>query len=275
MSRRHKALLIGIQDYNPPGTGGPDLKGCVNDITDMFKTLVALGFPAGAIRKLPNEHARKANILDNISWLVTDNEPGDFLVFYYSGHGSYKFRKLPDNTIVKEQVIRPYHSLQQITISELKERFADLKTDVHIEVFMDCCHSGPPEQHKSSEKPVKDRLAIRFLPPLKDDGTQPDFKTSFREEHRFFHPKIVLSPKASITRWAACGIDQLARETMIGAEDRGVFTHHLCSILRSTQGDTSRAELNSLVRTAIRDARFEQVPQLEADTSSANKPIFT
>jgi hypothetical protein len=30
-----KALLVGINDYAPVGAGGPDLRGCVNDVRDM------------------------------------------------------------------------------------------------------------------------------------------------------------------------------------------------------------------------------------------------
>ncbi|NLB07436.1 MAG: caspase family protein, partial [Desulfobulbaceae bacterium] len=28
----NKALLVGINDYAPVGPGGPDLRGCVNDV---------------------------------------------------------------------------------------------------------------------------------------------------------------------------------------------------------------------------------------------------
>jgi hypothetical protein len=37
-----KALLVGINDYSPVGTGGPDLNGRANDFKVMEHTLNAL-----------------------------------------------------------------------------------------------------------------------------------------------------------------------------------------------------------------------------------------
>lgn len=48
-----KAFLVGVNDYAPVGAGGPDLRGCVNDVRDMAHTLNALAIvPAtpGAMR---------------------------------------------------------------------------------------------------------------------------------------------------------------------------------------------------------------------------------
>src|SRR5512147_885709 len=86
-----KALLVGINDYAPIGAGGPDLRGCVNDVRDMAHTLNVLGIvPAapGSMRLLTDGRATRKGIMDGLRWLLTGAKRNDTLVFYYSGHGS-------------------------------------------------------------------------------------------------------------------------------------------------------------------------------------------
>ena len=86
-----KALLVGINDYAPVGAGGPDLRGCVNDVRDMANTLNALGIvraTPGTMHILTDARATRANILNELRWLIQGAKRGDVLVFHYSGHGS-------------------------------------------------------------------------------------------------------------------------------------------------------------------------------------------
>ncbi len=39
-----RALIVGVNDYAPIGSGGPDLNGCVNDARDMANTLSNMWF---------------------------------------------------------------------------------------------------------------------------------------------------------------------------------------------------------------------------------------
>jgi hypothetical protein len=58
-----KALLVGVDDYAPVGPGGPDLRGCVNDVRDMANTLSVLGIippSPRTMRILTNSRATRA-----------------------------------------------------------------------------------------------------------------------------------------------------------------------------------------------------------------------
>jgi metacaspase-1 len=275
--RKHKALLIGISDFNPAGIGGPDLKGSVNDVTDMYNTLQICGFSVEAIKVLKDRDASRMNILDGVSWLLSDTRPGDSLVLYYSGHGSYTFREMPDRSVVREQVIRPFEFSQEITVRDLMERFATLQTDVHLEIFMDCCHSGPAAEFLHLQKLDDRKMVPRFVRPLTAlaaAGSETACESGL-EVRRFFPEQLLLSPKLRHVLWAACGADQLSYESSFDAQMRGIFTYHLCSELKNTQGIISRSDLKARVTQAISDSRFDQVPQLQVDPADVRKTIFT
>ena len=106
-----KALLVGINDYAPVGAGGPDLRGCVNDVRDMANTLNVLGIiPAtpGTMQILTDARATRAAILNGFKWLIKGAKKGDVLVFHYSGHGSQVADTSGDELDGKDETICPH-----------------------------------------------------------------------------------------------------------------------------------------------------------------------
>lgn len=123
-AQTHRALLIGIDDYAPPpgaalpvapaghapdsrfapGTSWISLHGPAVDVPAMYELLQdTYGFKD--IRVTKEEDATREGILAAIDKLVADTQPGDFDVFYYSGHGSRRLDTLSskghfDQTIV-------------------------------------------------------------------------------------------------------------------------------------------------------------------------------
>ena len=90
MARR--ALLIGINRYQVPGA---DLRGCVNDVTNLNRALTELyGFKKGDVITLTDGAATKKAMQAGIKRLVSDSKKGDVAVLHYSGHGS----NVPDDT---------------------------------------------------------------------------------------------------------------------------------------------------------------------------------
>lgn len=91
-----KALLVGI---NYPGTKA-ELKGCINDVKRMRCCLIdRYGFAEEDIVVLIDTddsypQPTGANVRRAISNLIASAEPGDFLFFQYSGHGT----RLPAET---------------------------------------------------------------------------------------------------------------------------------------------------------------------------------
>lgn len=84
-----RALLVGC---NYPGTK-VRLSGCANDVKRMHKTLVTrFGFAESDILQLldtnPNGvQPTGANIRSYLAKLIRGVQPGDVLVFHFSGHG--------------------------------------------------------------------------------------------------------------------------------------------------------------------------------------------
>jgi len=85
-----RALLVGC---NYPGTES-ELKGCVNDVAAMRTILTShFGFDEANIVVLVDtdenaEQPTHANILSKLQGLIAGAEPGDILVFHFSGHGT-------------------------------------------------------------------------------------------------------------------------------------------------------------------------------------------
>ena len=106
-----KALLVGINDYAPAGAGGPDLRGCVNDVRDMANTLSVLGVVSPApstMRILTDTRATRASIISGFKWLTSGAKKGDMLVFHYSGHGSQVVDVSGDEIDRRDEAICPH-----------------------------------------------------------------------------------------------------------------------------------------------------------------------
>ncbi|KAI3844279.1 hypothetical protein MKW92_023026 [Papaver armeniacum] len=139
-----RAVLVGC---NYQGTKA-ELKGCINDVKRMHKSLVEkYGFAEEDITVLidtddsyiqpTGKNIRKA-ILD----LVTSAEPGDVLFFHYSGHGT----RLPpetgedDDTGYDECIVPTDMNL--ITDDDFREYVDQVPEGCKITIVSDSCHSG-------------------------------------------------------------------------------------------------------------------------------------
>ena len=142
--RRHKALLIGINNYPDPANR---LEGCVNDVFRMSEVLQECGFPADSIRVCLDERATARGILERFEWLLDDPRPNDEIVFFYSGHGAqipeYGEDNEPDRTT--ESLVpydfdwTPEHA---ITDDRIYSLYSQLPFDTRLAMIFDCCHSG-------------------------------------------------------------------------------------------------------------------------------------
>ncbi|WP_322325252.1 caspase family protein [Cypionkella sp.] len=91
-----RAVLVGVSDYL---TLDADLKGPANDVRLMAEVLVTRGIPAQEITVLTSAPTdlpagvttaapTKAEILKALAGMAQRAQPGDTLVFYFSGHGA-------------------------------------------------------------------------------------------------------------------------------------------------------------------------------------------
>lgn len=78
------AIVIGIADYQG---GGSDLWHPDEDAKDMKQELLGEGYPDTHILVLLNKGASAQAIISAIDWLISNEQAGDAVVFFYSGHG--------------------------------------------------------------------------------------------------------------------------------------------------------------------------------------------
>lgn len=244
-----KALLVGINDY--PGTFC-DLMGCVNDVQNMHELLTShFGFRTEDVSILTDRDATTINILKALEMLVYEAKPGDLLVFHYSGHGSQVPDTSGDEKDRLDEVLCPVDldwRENVIRDDDLNRIFEPVPAGAHVEVFLDCCHSG---------------TGFRAM-----NGTY--------RKHRFLPvPEKIMAPHAAVKSikpikpsnlqvlWAACRSSQYAADALLNGRYGGAFTTFLCDSIKASGSKISRSGLLKDLRTNLRKNGFKQVPQLE------------
>jgi len=277
-----RALVVGINDYAPIGSGGPDLNGCVNDARDMANTLVICGFPALSVRILTNQNATKANIISNLTNLVTTSKKGDSIVFYYSGHGTRVANIGADFEVDGlDDAICPHDfaSAGVIRDDEFAAIISMLPTGVNMDVLFDCCHSGTGTRRMSlvdlEGNPTNE--AARFIEPNLEDEFYFNHSKELvvvKKESKTGTKQLITSSKMNHALFAACKDSQVAMEGNVGGVTRGYFTHNLCKILRATNGEIKRSVLDTQISNALAAMGAAQINQTEGKTRELNQIIF-
>ncbi|MEI6639111.1 MAG: caspase family protein [Chlorobium sp.] len=281
-----KALLVGINDYAPVGAGGPDLRGCVNDVQDMANTLSVLDIvPASptTMRILTDARATRGTIMSGLKWLTTGAKSGDLLIFHYSGHGSQVIDVEGDEPDGKDETICPHDfaSAGMIKDDDLRQAFANLPAGVNLDVILDSCHSGSGTRELAALATTGDALSVsyRFVEPPIDWGF-------FLDANPSLPVRGILKPKKGVkdisiaaglnhVLWAGCRDNQTSAEAAIGGIYRGVFTYNFCKVLRGAGVTITRKNLDSQVARNIKAMGYAQIPQLEGTSASCAQQAFT
>ena len=150
-SPRKLALLVGINQYAEGSRGVPSLNGCENDVRLQEELLTyRFGFDPKNIITLVNAQATRQNILQQFeTHLIAQAQPGDVIVFHFSGHGS---RLIDPNPIANRQLnsaflpfdavdIHPDGSVNDIMGRTLFLLMSALQTQ-NVTAVLDSCHSG-------------------------------------------------------------------------------------------------------------------------------------
>jgi len=146
------ALLVGVADY--PHV--PKLYGPVNDVASLKELLVSrYNIPAGNITTLLDSKATKQNILRTLADLKNLTHKGDFIFFYFSGHGTSAYDR--DATLSMDNstgAIVPYDfkavpgspqkTLERLIIGrrDLQPILLELDRTRSLFVVFDSCYSG-------------------------------------------------------------------------------------------------------------------------------------
>jgi metacaspase-1 len=271
-----KALLVGVNKYNLPGA---DLQGCVNDVTNVRDVLLKYyGFAVRDIRVLVDSRATKKAVLSRLNWLVKDAKSGDRLLFHFSGHGS-QIRDRDGDELKDhlDEIICP-HDLDwdgtYLVDDDLKTIFSMLPAKVHLEVLLDCCHSGTATREVlaslSPQTPgLSHTIRQRFLnPPIDILCRQLD------EDDLPIKQILKATNPGNHALFSGCRDNQTSADAYINGSYNGAFTYYFCRHIRDIQGVITRADLLKRLRASLRHEGFDQVPQLECPTSWNKKKVL-
>jgi metacaspase-1 len=279
-----RALLVGLNHYPDPAN---NLRGCVNDVLQVSSLLQrSFGFSASAdIRLLTDERATTARIVERLKWLLRGAEPGDALVFHYSGHGAQvRDRHGDELDDGLDEIICPYDLDwdNPFTDDDLHAVLKDLTPGANLTVILDCCHSGTGlRAWPAPPTPVR---AKRLLPPpdirhraaaiIEDLGC--DRSATMTRTHaewrvRRFGERAAADGAILV---AGCRADQVSADAWIDGDYHGALTYYLCQAIADGRFTLTYGELLARVRRLLRDHRFDQVAQLEGPREHFALPVF-
>jgi len=140
------ALIIGINDYYEFTEKDGDLNYCVSDAIEMKKALIKQGWKEFDITLLLDSQASKTNIIQNLNDIFSKASSSDFILVYYSGHGTVIPDTNGDENDGEDEAIVPwdftYGDYSTLLLDdELGEIFQECPTDKGAIIF-DSCNSG-------------------------------------------------------------------------------------------------------------------------------------
>jgi hypothetical protein len=266
-----RAVLVGIDEYERPDI--PSLRGCVNDVA-LVRMLLKQYFavPNEHIRVVVNQRATKANIVYRLEDMIARSQPGEVLVFYYSGHGSQiRDRDGDELTDSLDEIICPYDmdwdSGTYLVDDEFDRMFEMLPPGVLLEAFFDCCFWGAGPRGLGPEGQTL-RRDVRYLPPPFDIAARTEGDEDRLQIHRLRDAPSLIDRHVA---WGASQEGQEAAEDYIDGQANGVFTYWGCrfiaeNIERVDRESYTREQLLDDVRAYLHTLGYMQTPELSAPT---------
>ncbi len=256
-------LLVGINEYeNFP------LDGCVNDMNNVKAYLETKSGLEIKTLTLTNKEATKKAIVEGFRKHLSKASKGDTVVFYFSGHGTKEFADplwKKDATTSGLECVVCYNGEPNFLLADKEIRFLlqELwsKTQAHIVVIADCCHSGDNTRGELLKEAFKNskerRVRLEKVFPIRawNDFIFSD-KISFETAK---NAKLVSDflPEGNHIQLAACESDESALEV----NGNGVFTTNLLKILENCGGNISYQALSGRIRNYMK-VLYEQKPRI-------------
>jgi hypothetical protein len=297
---RKLALLVGINDY-PAGV--TPLRGCITDVNMQRELLVhRFGFHPNDILTLTDQQATRQNLLDAFdTHLIQQAQPGDVVVFHFSGHGSLVVDPDPipipqGNPYGEVQgyngTMLPYDArvnLQGNQVNDIMGKtlfllMSALRTN-QVTVMLDSCHSGGGTRGDLRFRAVDSRVALGEAGPSRAElATQEEWMETLRWSAAELKRRRSLGIARGVALGSAQG-NQLAADAAFGRLGpgqfhAGAFTYALTRYLWQQPGSLPLErvfiDLARSTRDVARSARLEQVPiyMTEPQSNFEAKPLF-
>jgi len=254
-----RAILVGIDNYNPdpatqaqllrdlkppavkrPAVEGDakywrfdNLDGAVSDVNLMKAVLQGLGFQDFVV--LTAQDATADGILQTLQKnLVDDAQPGDFRLFYYSGHGNHVKNRASTKQQQEDQTLVPADNWRNVPDIRDKEisriLFAAARKGVIVTFIADSCHSGSlargawnsSGKSRTNSGTRAGTPGVTLHEPVANDPADTDPAT-----HRPIDPEAL-----GVLTLAAAQPNQEAREVQTEDGPHGAFTWAFAQSLR-------------------------------------------
>jgi hypothetical protein len=253
---KSKALIVAINEY--PGF---PLAGCVNDGVDMANFLVDhCGFAMREIRMLTDARATTQAILDRLAWLVAGLQPGDRMLFHFSGHGAQVASRDPLSEEVDglDEVICPVDFQWRegffIRDNQFANVFSAVPAGVEAVWISDSCHSGG----LSREYGVNE-CSPRYLRPPPDVEWRN--RIAITESKKVNH---IAPDNINITLLTACASNQTAADASFKFRPNGAFTFCLLNALSYPGSlELQLRDVVPKVKAQLKSRGFFQDPGIE------------
>jgi uncharacterized caspase-like protein len=235
-----RAMLVGIDQYQKV----QPLRGSVNDVKAMRDFLVGeWQFAPDAVLSVTDGEATRENILASFrKWLVEGSQPGDELLFYYSGHGYQQSDEDGDESDNLDETLVAVDAYpdaggvihNMISDDEIGALLDELG-DREVTVVIDSCHSGTVTRSllgapTSAEdlSTVKTLVSVGLPQPL----TRSIIGANQRE-------KSLVETTEKRVVWTAVSPVQKALVDVEGDEPGGVFTRRFIEGMRGAKADAN------------------------------------
>ncbi|KAK4488565.1 hypothetical protein RD792_004331 [Penstemon davidsonii] len=239
---RKKAVIVGIS-YR---YSRHELKGCINDAKCMKHLLMnKFRFPEASILMLTEEEIdpyripTKSNLRMALYWLVQGCQPGDSLVFHYSGHGSRQRNYNGDEVDGFDETLCPldFETQGMIVDDEINASIVrPLPHGVKLHAIIDACHSGTV-------------LDLPFLCRMNRSGQY------IWEDHRPRSGVWKGTNGGEAISFSGCDDDQTSADTSALSKITSTGAMTFCFIQAIERGHgTTYGSILTAMRTAIRDA---------------------
>lgn len=269
------ALLVGINDYP---IEAHRLFGCHNDVL-AAKTFLENRTNRSnlnlEVKMLLSADATRVNIVKAFEQHLAQAAEGDIAFFYYSGHGSQEpagsfFDHLEsdgqnETLVCWDSRIEDGMDLADKELSSLIQLVS--QKNPHIVTMLDCCHSGTGTRNLDNGLPsdflVRQSPSYQGTRPL-DSYILPRDLSADRSVLSTRGTKSLIIPDGRHVALSAAESFQLAKETTLGGNRRGVFSFSLMEILQNSTADLTYDDIMRRVRGLVSKRTFDQNPTIFA-----------
>lgn len=232
-----RAVIVGVNEYI---YSDQDLRKAVSDAQTFARfARTHLGFKQDQIITLYDEAATKPAIYETlVNRVIRETEPGDRVLFYFSGHGARVPDTNSDEDDQRDEVLVLADSggpisNGRLSDDELRVIFETIPNR-RVLIVVDACHSGTITRDLTTDS---DELIRAMVLPESEDANPAQQSTATRSLRASTNSEgPIIDPQAHMAVWSAVSPTEYAIED----KDGGVFTRFFLEGVVQKRADFNR-----------------------------------